>query len=595
MSFLIAPVALLIGGLPWLSIAGARLGRVAGPPTVGAGVLAALLLAMVVTPALRIDVTVTAVATGAALLIAGIAVGRRTGTLLRPPGAAARSLWLPALLGAVIWVGAVVVGRVVPGGAGRAWALDGDTVNNLQLALESARDSGVVFDPEGNPVPTIAMLLAPIVAPFRPVGRAAAMAHDFDAAVVLWSLLIAATCVVVGATLAAALPAANPRRIAAVSALGSLLPLTWFVTGIPLQWGWMNAHLALPLVLTAWLVQRGASRHPLAVLVVQSVLATLLLATWSPLAFVPIAFGVVGLLRAQAALRGLRGRRFVPMVLGAGQLIAWVLLSTVPATIAQRRALASEGQAAPSMMIPLLVLALGMLVAGLVIRRRRPDLAELSDALLATAAATGIGIGLLFAIAREDSDPIGSYYPAKFAWLMTVVLVILLLSVLVPRLAARRAVAGVGLVAAAVVAATLVPVPPAHLDPTVRVSPAALVAGGIWNRGDATVDRVLELAARPGTTLLWDSGDPDEAMIDFLLIVTGTGAVRAESQMQRQVAYDAWVSFRDTGLWPVPGATFCVAISELDDVTLITTDDELVDILAERCALTPRIELVPGG
>jgi hypothetical protein len=590
-------VVLALGAVPWLLALSKRFGLMLAVPGTAAAAILLALAVLLVSRAAQLDIVISQVVGGVLFAAAGALVLRRTLGAVRRPGRHAVALWVAPLLGALGWFGTLVAAQVVPGAARISWAMNGDGFNNLFYGNVILSARGLAVGESENPVPLPAALLSLAMAPGRAsITEQNLLAHDLSAFTLIWTLILAATCILTGVVVASAIPARLPWAIAAASAVGSLLPLTWYVTGLPVQWGYFNASLVLPVLLATWLAFLSSRRFPVVALVVISGLTTLVLATWAPLVLLPGALGIVILVRDWKLIRSLHGPSALALGLGAAQVLAWVGIVTIPTFLAQGDALEIPGHGFPSVWpaVPFLLIAL---VALAFFVRRRTELPVLPG-IVAVTCSTLAAAGVLLYLDHGQGDPWTAYYPTKLAWILSVFLAIIALSLAVSAIAARTSarrltIAGV----TAATAATLLisgAMPVATWPETVIRQPMTrILTGSIWHTGDRAADQILALSDPRAPGILWQSTDPDEAMINFWVLVTRGGDFVGDPEL-RAIAFVAYREYRATGTFDdsdtAPLCRIVTLMKPTPDVH--TANPALAGKLHETCpATTPRVLL----
>ena len=400
-----------------------------------------------------------------AIVLAGLAaVGFGRG--FRIPG---RSAWWGALAAGAIPVAIGVIFAGLPllrNGHALSWAMHNDAVWNLVTARFIVGDAGLIPSLHPNASPMTALLLAAGMAPGRsgasPTGL---LQHDIAAMAGVFALSTVVTAFVAGLTVAEMVPAAHPllRSIGAV--LASALIASWFVAGFAFQFGFYNVMPTVACLLASWLAWRGVARTPVAAIAVLLAATTALLALWAFLAVIPLA------LAAAAALRWLIGRPrlrwpvWLVLAVAAVQVVAYVLLFSLPDLRRSQGSLAQGGSMAPVSPALLFVLAgLALAVAGATATRpeRRADLVGI------VAVAVPVVAVYLYLGRNVGADQYGwGYYPAKLVWFGGILLLVVLLGMTLDRIARVRlevwprvaAVTG-ALIALVAVAASVLPKPP---------------------------------------------------------------------------------------------------------------------------------------
>ncbi|WP_141880718.1 hypothetical protein [Homoserinimonas aerilata] len=533
-------ILLLIAPVPWMFAIGARRGvalAISAPLLLSWWLLAAVLAATAATgvPMLAAVITLWAIIGlgGAAACVSRVDV-------VRLPSAASLVAWLPSLLGAVIWLGTVVASHVVPGASRIGWVMGGDSANNILFAREVVYRGGIVFGPEENPVPLTSVLMGVSIASGRDgVAPQQLLEHDLSAFAGLWALLVALICVLAG-TVAASIVRSltlRPLTIGIVAAGASCLPLTWFVSGYPIEFGFFNTMVALVVVLAAFLCFLSYRTGPALVLAVQAFAATLLLAVWSPLVLLPAALGLVVVAFSWRGLLSVRRLGLWVLLFAFAQMLAFGIAVVLPSVLALGDFLTAQGGAHGfrKVMLPFF----GLAAAVLAIIALRGHRSSALAGTLAFVAASGAGLGILLFISRNEPSP-WTYYPLKFAWLASVVLIVILaglLPALVVRVLRSHTAQNLGVAAAMVVTVCAVIVMPAvafGLD--TRAPAARIIDGDYLGEGDVVAEQVVALADPEQSHILWDSGEHYEPAVNFWLMTMWADSMNENFDL-RSAAY----------------------------------------------------------
>ncbi|MDJ0325158.1 hypothetical protein QMG61_15435 [Cryobacterium sp. PH31-AA6] len=593
MTALILFAVIGVCAVPWVTLASRRFGHLFAVPAVGMLTVLVLFAAMIVG---RFTGAGILISTGTVVIAGGIvgAVLATRGGAWRWPRRHAVAVWVPAMLGGVAWVGALAIAQVLPSAAKLSWALNGDANNNLYFAGLIIDQHGVALGAAENPVPLTAALLALGIAPGQPTGDPLALlAHDFTGLGVVWMLLLAATALGAGAVAASIIERSRTGLVAVASAAGSLLPLTWFVAGLPIEYGYLNAHLVLPIALAAWLIYVASPGRVVPAIAVQLCIATLLLATWSPWVVLPVGFIVALAVHHSSTLRTMDARAAWPALVAVVPAIVWLAVATGPALVSNGSTFEIPGHGLPAV-LPIVVVALVLLLLGGRALRTQPPV---FSGAIAVAAATVAGSGALVFLAR-DSGAFTGYYPAKFLWVSAVIVGVIVLSFTFALLSrTRRPLLGITAVAVLVIIAASLG-PPLKRPGVVRPPLERILSGAVWATGDRSVDLILANSDPADPGILWNSGEPDEAFADFWIALKlggelGNGSGTGDPTL-RGFAFTAYQQYRDTGAWAVPPVEqLCEVVTAIGGpVRVITGDAGLEVSIQSTCpAVNARIDV----
>jgi hypothetical protein len=309
-----------------------------------------------------------------------------------------------------------------------AFAMNGDAVWNTVSARFIVADGGVNPSLHPNPSPLTAGLLAGAIAPGRElVAGTGLLAHDITRQAQLWLGLVFATSILTAIIVFRRMATSKNATRVIVSALASALPWTWFYSGFAFTFGFYNATLALVVLLAVWILWLEGNKHPRWALAMLSLGSLNLLATWAPLAPLPLALMLVlfmgkswkywwspGLWRAFVTL--------VTIALPVGYL-AGVTLADV-----QREggALSVDGgifDFRPALIVAVMALA----IMGNFVSFRSPQTKQELRGILSIVVVSTVAIGFLIFQRRDQADLWG-YYPVKLSWILATFLIIVIVS-----------------------------------------------------------------------------------------------------------------------------------------------------------------------
>ena len=536
-------IILIAAAVPYVMVVFARFGGTIAVISLVFGEFFTLLVVLVVTSATKLPMLASVEITWTVAGLMGCLVVWRGRTPLRVPARPTLRLGLPAFAGAAVWFAAVVASRILPGASQLSWVMRGDSANNILLLRDLLRHHGVALAVGNNPVPLPSAVLSVIAASGRgALAPAMLLRHDVEALAFCFVILIALGCVVAG--LAAGLVARAAGSGALLSALsagaGSLIPLSWFVTGYPIDFGFLDAEVAIPLVLLTFLAYLTAARRPALAFFLLLISATLLLAVWSPLVLVPALLGILVIVRSWREMLRCRPLARWGIAIAAAQLVVYGGAVVLPNLVSLGHLLSAGGSAYGFHKGMLPALAGIALVLGILATRLWSSALFLGA--VGMTAATGVGLGALLFISR-DQPSVWTYYPVKFAWLCSVVFVVLLVGLAAGLIATRTRsriaqwIATVGVVVVTV--GFLIWTPTSIPGYAASSAVSQVVRGRALGTGDVVADRIFRLDKPGHPAILWASGDPSQSIINFWLLEMRAGTLQGKMPL-RGAAYGGY-------------------------------------------------------
>jgi hypothetical protein len=191
---------------------------------------------------------------------------------------------------------------------------------------------------------------------------------------------------------------------------------------------------------------------------------------------------------------------------------------------------------------------------------------------------------LLVYLASGDGELFNAYYPKKFAWILLAILGVILVSFLVGTFAGR---VRSSLIAVVMIATLFVATitPAGTWAEVVQRQPVVRIAGDfVRHDGEATVNEILKLTSSTHATVLWQSGDPDEPIINEWLLLSHGGLANGNPKLIALVGtpyflYRASGRYEDSGI-----ATLCRILSLLPGHAVVLTASSAVSgQLRSRC------------
>lgn len=425
-------------------------------------------------------------------------------------------LALAATTGSIVFLISMIATQLVPGALRLIWAMNGDTVNAMGFARQMLVDGGIdpVSTPQVTPLP-FAMAASNMESGRAALAESALLEHDVARTAQVWIFVIALTCLLVGITVAHAVKGVRLACSVPVVALSSMSLLVWYVIGVQFRFGFMNTAFALALLCAGWLIFSAGTGHTLATLAGILTTGLGILAVWSPLVICIAGLGIVVLASEFVSLRRARPQHLIVLAIAAVVFAGYAITVTVPSFLAQSSALGSDGGFPPIGPASIIVItALTFLCAAIALQSSST---RLGAGTLAVVAGFAIGLGYLL-LQRQGAAFGWGYYPAKFAWTTSILLVVILAT-----LAAKMVLTGTRsrssrallTVAAAASVASLLwgPVLPGEQLPL-----PGMIAGNAFDQTEARAEVVFELAGRAnGQDVLWRTTGGDQWANAWLL------------------------------------------------------------------------------
>jgi hypothetical protein len=539
---LIALVAALLGASAWPSAGlaaivvavavGSRFGYWLGTATAVVLMMLLVLLALTASAALHLPMDATLAIPSAALSIGCLLAARRLPPAVAVPFRFGRlAPLLAASSGSALVMAALVLSQRLPDNLRLDWVMRNDSANNLIFARQVIARGGIAVGGDENPAPLPSALVGLTAAPFRStVGESDLLAHDLGAMALTWAVLIALCCLLTGLVVASIVRRANVGEpyVTIAAGAGSLVVLSWVFSGYPMQFGFLNTHVALVVMLAALLafLSSGASRWLTHGVLLCS--CVVMLAVWSPLVVIPGALVAASIGASWPALRSTRGWRLAFILVAGGVLVAYVLAVTLPVLLAQRDALDSPGGVvnpgnATSFVVGAATIGLVIAVFG-VLRMEAIGLALV-------VVFAWVGLGALLYLSRDQPDPF-TYYPVKFSWLAELVFVVISLGLAISiagRLRRWRAVRVAGMVAILSVVAVVVGWVPTWGERNQAQHPLAFIAMGNAPSGLPTLGGyILDFTGPDRPAILWKSGFTGESAANIWILQVDSGSLDSE-------------------------------------------------------------------
>lgn len=338
-----------------------------------------------------------------------------------------RECW-PALLAPAIGTSLLAIGWVRSHGF-PVWAMNGDMVWNTAQSLFVHQDGGVVPSVHPNPAPLTNTLFA------LAYGQAAdpSLGTVFVAHATVLLVLAVLAAVLSGLYVALRASGLNPLVRVGLTFGVSWIPYTGALFGAVTEFGHANVLTSYLVLWLAWIVYAERTIPRVMRVSLLLILTTVTVATWAPLAVVPIALALVGfvdMLRERAQASELHARvkpwQWLVLVLGAVQLSVYGLLVTLPDLNREGAALGQDGsglaftpQAATTTFV---ALGISAFVTWWLARRSQNcgDVETVSRGALSVLVLSMPALAYLL-LQRQGMTYLWGYYPAKFVSILALV------------------------------------------------------------------------------------------------------------------------------------------------------------------------------
>lgn len=402
------------------------------------------------------------------LAVAALAVISHRRRHLRLPVRASARLMAAASVVPLIGVAATVYSIVVYGGGHLSWAMGNDAVWNTVASRLLLTDGGLVAAVHPNPSPFSNALMASAMAGGRAaVPSAGLLEHDIVRIAQLWLALTFLACVLSALVVAREVSPDRRWRRSIAGVIGGAIPMLWYVSGFAFAYGFVNVTVSLVVLLSVWIIWKEAASSPFVGLCALLLAATVMLAVWAPLAPVPLALAALcGALQWHNRSALVRWPVAVSLSACAAMLVLYGLLVSLPDLRRDGSVLGAGGAMVPIGRLDPIVCA-GVVIALTALSAFRTGRRRALVGVCAVVASGGAGV-LWLSLGGAASGGWG-YYPAKLAWILTILgIVIAAASVLswlnVPRIGPVGS-AGVFASAGAVVLLLAALVPPVSWSP----------------------------------------------------------------------------------------------------------------------------------
>lgn len=390
------------------------------------------------------------------------------------------------------------------------FATSGDSANVLLFFLEQQVQLGIKPGISSYPVPMVSSILELGIPSGAIQLPARYLMESFASS---WILLLVLNTILVGQFVSNRISNQTGRNKIVSSGAASFVPLSWIFAGYPMDYGFINAQVALA-VIFAMMISLDSDfitdSRKFSILVSSGLL---LLATWAPLVLFPIGLLFYWFSKSKFGnlVADIRARPLLPIV-SVVLFVCYTAFFVVPNLIHKFGLLSLPGAIFP---IPSLVYVTFALLLGLLICLKIGS--AQTNASLYGVVLIGVGvIGSAF-LAKGYDWNFSGYYPAKFLWLVSLVGIVVMISILFEHLSVRRSFFRSWLsvsISLFLVIASLVPF---EFLPGYKSVPAlGQVLGDSRSiKNPNSILKISTFAEQRMVPFYWKTNSPDESFINF--------------------------------------------------------------------------------
>lgn len=472
---------------------------------------------------------------------------------------------IPAVLsGLTLWVMGFLSGSPKI-----AWVMSGDAQTNTVLARE-------VLSNHGESLGKTATFTQDVLALAMSIGREGVpdsqlLIHDLTKISEAWSLMILISSVLMGLIAWGLL--SRVRHIVLVNCvvvLAAIYPLSWYVNGFAIMFGFLNVSLSTLLLSLTWLIWQQGSSAKIMGAGLQLFLSVLFLATWPPLVVIPLGFAA-GML-AQSWRKKFSRVDIAVISIAALSFVVFAAVAIAPSLMNSGGGLQLDGSILDYRWTTFLLVVCLAFIAAFSAMETYKQSNNISWGLLIFAGSSSMGLAVLL-WGNRKLESIWIYYPIKFAWVSGAFLLIISILVLSSFVLSREKVMSViiGLTGTFGILASFMLM---NSVPRWQVLPLARVAIGV---------------------------DPNEQMLPFVSQWAGTKSIFSHfKSTDEDISANQWLyhmavekitdPIRDLAFHPPKTLSeICSALVTLGPTaTLITSDPEWANSIENQCD-------TPGG
>lgn len=317
------------------------------------------------------------------------------------------------------------------GGSRIAWAMKNDAVWSTVMIRLVLEDGGINSSIRSISSPLTSGLFAQSISLGRDlVASNNLLRHDLLSISATWLLLYFAAALLTAWVFVREISSENFWKILVAASFGVFIQLSWYSAGFSFELGFYNTVLPIISLLIIWAAWRLAEKSYAFALVVLSLNFIVLLASWAPLGSIPFALIVYLIFRNMKSIFSNMFKTSNLLILSAMCLpFFYVLFVSIPDFLAERASLGADGgivNVSPGILISFAILGLVItFLKGLVSQHWN---AFIGFSLLAIVTFFTL---VFLALFRTDSQDKWGYYSAKFGWLISIVVIVVIVSELV--------------------------------------------------------------------------------------------------------------------------------------------------------------------
>jgi hypothetical protein len=187
------------------------------------------------------------------------------------------------------------------------------------------------------------------------------------------------------------------------------------------------------------------------------------------------------------------------------------------------------------------------------------------------ASGSAVAMATVLYLSVPSGDEFGAYYPKKLVYILLIVFGLLALSFAIGAIGDRVRLSLIAIICVLAVLAAAV-LPPGTWPETIQRQPVARILGDyVRHDGEQTVREILRFASDTHPTVLWQSGYPDEPIVNEWVVLSHGGLIHGDKKLIALVG-GAYFLFRGSGRYSDRQvSTLCTILPRLPGSPIVRT------------------------